>query len=207
MSRVLYIKASPQTERSYSATAAQAFLESYHQSNPNDEIITLDLFKEELPAFDLEAATAKYKIMHGQDHSEQDKHIWQRIVSIIDHFKSADKYVLAVPMWNFSIPYRLKQYVDIIVQPGQTFTVSADGNYEGLVKGKPVVVFYARGGTYPEASPVDFQKPYIELILGFIGLTDVKSILVESTLAEGPEAAQKSKANAIKQANELARQF
>ena len=207
MSRVLYIKASPRTDRSYSAAVAEAFLDSYRQTHPNDEIVTLDLFDADLPAFDAEAASAKYKIMHGQDHSEQDKRTWDRILAIIEHFKSADKYVLAVPMWNFSIPYRLKQYIDIITQPGQTFTVSADGNYEGLVKDKPATVVYARGGAYPENSPVDFQKPYVELLLGFIGFTDVRSILVEPTLAEGPDAGQKRKAKALEEATELAQRF
>ena len=113
-------------------------------------------------------------------------------------------------MWNFSIPYRLKQYFDILIQPGQTFTVSADGQYEGLVKNRPVVVVYARGGTYPEGSPMaayDFQKPYVELVLGFMGLTDIQSILVEPTLAEGPEAAQKGKTKALAKAAELAKRF
>lgn len=207
MSRVLYIKASPRTDRSHSATVAEAFLDSYRQANPNDEIVTLDLFKEDLPPFDAEAASAKYKIMHGQEHSERDKQAWERIVAIIEHFKSADKYVLAVPMWNFSIPYRLKQYIDIITQPGQTFTIAGDGSYEGLVKGKPVTVVYARGGAYPQDSPVDFQKPYVELLLGFIGLTDIRSILVEPTLAEGPEAAQNSQTKAVEEARELAQKF
>lgn len=210
MRRVLYIKASPRTDRSHSIAVADAFLETYRQANPNDEVVTLDLFEAKLPAFDLEAASAKYKIMHGQDHSEQDKRVWGRIVSIIDDFKSADKYVLAVPMWNFSIPYRLKQFFDILVQPGQTVTVTADGNYEGLVKGKPVAIVYARGGAYPAGSPMagyDFQKPYVEMILGFIGLTDLRSVVVEPTLAEGPEAAQNSRVKAIDRATALARQF
>ena len=209
MSRVLYIKASPRTDRSHSATVADAFLEAYRQTHPNDDVVTLNLFQEDLPAFDLEVVSAKYKILHGKDHSDQEARAWQDIVAIIANFKSADKYVWAVPMWNFSIPYRLKQYIDILVQPGQTFSVSADGNYEGLVKNKPTVVVYARGGAYPEGTPMagyDFQKPYVELILGFMGLTDVQSIVVD-TLNEGPEAAAKAKADALTKAKELAGQF
>jgi hypothetical protein len=81
--------------------------------------------------------------------------------------KSADKYVLSLPMWNFSIPYRLKQYIDILVQPGYTFSVGENG-YEGLVKNKPVLVVYARGGAFPEGSGMeafDMQKKYMELLL------------------------------------------
>ncbi|HIJ72299.1 MAG TPA: FMN-dependent NADH-azoreductase, partial [Planctomycetes bacterium] len=138
MSCILYIKASPRTGRSHSIAVADAFLEEYRHKNPADQINTIELFQKDLPAFDLAAASAKYKIMHGEKHTEGDKKIWSQVVSIIQEFTSADKYVMAVPMWNFSIPYLLKQYIDIIVQPGYTFTVDEEGNYRGLVKGKPV---------------------------------------------------------------------
>lgn len=210
MAKLLYIKASPMGELSYSIAVADAFIEAYRKQNAQDEIKVIDLFKAALPAFDFEAASAKYKIMHGKEHSPKDRRIWQGIVSVIEEFKSADKYVLAAPMWNFSIPYRLKQYVDILVQPGYTFTVTASGGYDGLVKGKPVFIAYARGGQYPagtEAEAFDLQKKYLELILGFMGLTDIRSVTVEPTLAGGPETANQKRAAAIEKARQLARKF
>lgn len=210
MAHVLYIKASPRGDRSHSASVADTFIEAYSKAHPNDQVRTLDVFYDDLPAFDFEAVSAKYKIMHGKDHSDADKRVWSQIVSVIDEFKAADKYVLAVPMWNFSIPYRLKQYIDILLQPGQTFTVDADGNYEGLVTGKPVFIAYARGGAYPVGTDLeafDFQKKYLELILGFIGLTDIRSVVVEPTLMNGPQAAAETKATAITKAREIAQTF
>ncbi len=210
MAKLLYIKASPMGELSYSIAVADAFIEAYRKHNAKDEIKVIELFNPSLPAFDFEAASAKYKIMHGKEHSPKDRRIWQGIVSLIDEFKSADKYVLAVPMWNFSIPYRFKQYIDILVQPGYTFTVTKSGSYEGLVKGKPVFIAYARGGEYKAATPAeafDLQKKYLELILGFMGLTDIRSVTVEPTLARGPATANQKKAEAIEKAKQLARTF
>ena len=189
---------------------AEGFLVAYSQSNPGDQVDVLDLFAEDLPAFDLAAANAKYKMMHGKEHSRQEEQVWQGILNVIDRFKSADKYILAVPMWNFSIPYRLKQYIDIIVQPGQTFTVNEQGGYEGLAGGKPVLAIYARGGEYTpgsEAEAFDAQKKYVEQMLAFIGLTDIRSIVVEPTLASGPEVAVKKRQDAIARAQELAGTF
>lgn len=209
MSEILYIKASPMGELSFSIATADAFVEAYRKANPQDTVRTLDIFKEPLPAFDFAAASAKYKIMHGKDHSQKDKEVWGKIVRVIEQFKSADKYVFAVPMWNFSIPYRLKQYIDIIVQPGYTFNSTAAG-YDGLVKNKPVLVVYARGGEYKAGSPAeafDLQKRYLELILGFMGFTDIHSVVVEPTLASGPDAAQKAKAQAIEKAKQSAADF
>ena len=209
MSNILYIKASPRTGRSHSVAVADAFIESYRQSHPDDKIKTIDIFREKLPAFDLPAATAKYKIMHSKEHTKKDRRIWAQIVSVIEEFKSADKYVFAVPMWNFSIPYRLKQYIDIIVQPGYTFTVRQDGSYEGLVKNKPVFIAYARGGQYSAdaGKTFDMQKSYLELILGFMGLSDIRSVIIEPTLAGGADIAKQRQAEAIEKARQIANQF
>jgi len=71
-------------ELSYSLAVADAFIEAYRKQNPQDEIKVIELFKAALPAFDFEAASAKYKIMHGKEHSPKDRRIWQGIVSLID---------------------------------------------------------------------------------------------------------------------------
>ncbi len=209
MSTILYIKASPLGSLSHSIAAADAFIESYRQSHSGDEIKTIDIFQEELPAFDLPAAAAKYKIMHSKEHTQKDRQIWQGIVSVIEKFKAADKYVFAVPMWNFSIPYRLKQYIDVIVQPGLTFTAKKDGSYEGLVKNKLVFIAYARGGQYSSEAgkAFDMQKSYLELILGFMGLSDIRSVIVEPTLAGGADVAKQKQAEAIEKAKRIAKTF
>ena len=210
MSRLLYIKASPMGKLSYSTTVADAFVEAYKKAHPKDEVKVLDLFEGKLPEFDFLAASGKYNIMHSKPHSAEEKAAWEKVVAVIDEFKSADRYVMAVPMWNFSIPYRLKQYIDITVQPGLTFSMDEKGNYIGLVKNKPVFVVYARGGKYPAGSQqeaFDFQKKYLELILAFVGLDNIRSVVVEPTLAEGPEVAQKQKAEAIEKAKGIALTF
>jgi FMN-dependent NADH-azoreductase len=210
MSKVLYIKASPMKERSNSVATADAFVDAYKKTHPNNEVRTIDLFTMKLPDFDFTAASGKYKVMHGKPHSPEEKKAWDKVVAIIDEFKSFDKYVLAVPMWNFSIPYRLKQYFDVIVQPGQTFTVDSAGNYKGLVTGKPVFIAYASGGDYPVGTPAeafDLQKKYITLILGYIGLTDIRSVVAAPTLTAGPQVAEQKRTEAIEKARQLADNF
>jgi FMN-dependent NADH-azoreductase len=210
MSKVLYIKASPMKERSNSIAAADAFVDAYKKSHPNDEVKTIDLFSMKLPDFDFIAASGKYKIMRGKPHSPEEKRAWDKIVATVAEFKDADKYVLAVPMWNFSIPYRLKQYIDVIVQPGQTFTVDSGGNYKGLVTGKPAFVVFARGGEYAKGTPAeqyDQQSKYVESILRFMGFTDIRSLMVEPTLAGGPEVAEQKRNAAIEKAKQMAGEF
>lgn len=203
MSKLLYLKSSPDDDRSYSTAVADSLVEEYRKLHPEDEVCVKNLFSEDLPPFDGFALKAKYRILHGEDSTNEEKEAWERIENIISEFNSADKYVLAVPMWNFGIPYRLKQYLDIIVQPGYTFSFSPEEGYSGLVKDKPLTAVYARGGAYSEGTGMDaydFQKKYVDHILGFIGFTNVRSIIVEPTLAGGPEAAAEAKENSIKEA-------
>ena len=209
MSKLLYIQASPRIERSHSIAVADAFVAAYKEANPKDEVVGMNLFKKDLPAFDGLAVQAKYTILHGLKHTPEELSAWKKVEEIIAEFKSADKYVMAVPMWNFGIPYRLKQYLDIIVQPGYTFSYSPQEGYKGLVKGKPVLVAYSRGGAYLKGSAeegFDLQTKYLELVLGFIGLTDVRVLVVEPTLA-GPEVAKQRREEAIAKAKEMAKAF
>ncbi|MBN1795372.1 MAG: NAD(P)H-dependent oxidoreductase [Sedimentisphaerales bacterium] len=210
MAKLLYIQASPRGQRSQSNQVAQAFLDAYKQKNPDDIIEKLNVFEADLPSFDGLAVQAKYTIMHGAEHTQEELQAWKEIENVIEQFKSADKYVLSVPMWNFSIPYKLKQYIDIIVQPGYTFSYDSQKGYTGLVTGKPLLVIYARGGQYAEgtkAQAYDLQKRYIEQIFGFMGFGDIKSIIVEPTLAAGAETAQARLKEAVEQAEKSARYF
>jgi FMN-dependent NADH-azoreductase len=205
MNTLLYIKASPRDKRSHSHAVAEAFLNAYQQKNPQDKIVKMDLFKESLPEFDNFAAEAKYAIMHGEEKTTEQIKKWAEIEKIITQFKSADKYLISTPMWNFSIPYKLKHYIDIIVQPGYTFTVT-DKGYNGLVGNKPTCLILARGGNYETDSPIAFQKKYLEFILGFIGFTDIKTILCQNMLAD-EETMKKSQLQAVSQAQKLAEVF
>jgi len=209
MSKLLYIQASPRIERSYSIAVADAFVSTYKQANPKDEIVTMNLFKKDLPPFDGLTVQAKYTILHGLKHSPEELGAWRKVEDLIAEFKSADKYAMAVPMWNFGIPYRLKQYLDILVQPTYTFSFSPQEGYKGLVLGKPIFVAYSRGGAYPKGSAeeaFDLQIKYLQLILGFIGFTDVRTLHVEPTLA-GPDVAKKKREEAIANAKEMALKF
>jgi FMN-dependent NADH-azoreductase len=210
MSKLLYIQTSPRGKESFSIRVADAFVDAYRKKNPDDEIKTMNVFEESLPSFDGFTIDAKYAIMRGKEHSPEQLQAWKKVEQIIEQFKSADKYILAVPMWNFSIPYRLKQYIDIIVQPGYTFGYSDEKGYEGLAGPKPFAVVYARGGKYDAdsgAEALDLQSRYIELILGFMGFKEIKSIIVEPTLQDGPDIAEKLLIQTVEKAEKIAEKF
>lgn len=210
MSKLLYINASPRVERSNSKAVADAFIQAYRRKNPDDEVDTLRLFEESLPAFDGAVLQAKYVVLHHQEHSEEEAQAWTVVEKIIERFVSAEKYVLATPMWNFSIPYRFKQYIDVLVQPGYTFSYSKEVGYKGLVLGKPLLAVYARGGEYPAGTKeeaFDLQKKYIETIFGFMGFENMRSIVVEPTLMGEPDVMKDRLQQALEKATKAAEEF
>jgi FMN-dependent NADH-azoreductase len=146
MAKLIHIQSSPRGSRSASHAVAARFTESYRAAHPGDTVDTLDLWQTDLPEIHGATLEAAYAVKRGQPHSLEQLHVWQAIVRIADRFKSADKYLVSLPMWNFSIPYKLKQYIDLLVHRGLTFSFTPEGGYKGLVTGKPLVAVYARGG-------------------------------------------------------------
>ena len=209
MAKLLYVEASPRKERSASTGVAKAFVEEYRKTHPGDQVDTLDLWGTTLPEFDGEVIDAKYAILHGQPHTPGQKAAWKAVEGVIERFRGADKYLFSLPMWNFGIPYKLKHYIDVIVQPTYTFSFSPKEGYKGLITGKKAAVVYARGGAYPAGSggeAFDLQKRYMEQFLGFIGFTDITPIVVEPTLGK-PESVERTKAEAVARARSAAGAF
>ena len=208
MAKLLFIQASPRMNRSHSIGVGREFIDSYHISHPADTIKTINLFDYDMPELDDVTIQGKYNIIHGREYSPQEKEQWLKVVEVIEDFKDADKYLFAVPMWNFSIPYKLKHYLDVIIQPNYTFQITEKG-YEGL-SDQPAVIIHARRGDHSETSDsqnYDLQKPYLELVLGFIGIHDTRRIIIEPTLHGGEDVAQQVQRNAIAAAREIAATF
>jgi FMN-dependent NADH-azoreductase len=185
MSKLLYIETSPRKNRSASIEVAQSFLSAYQGDDASRQVETIDLWDFKLPEFDGDTINAKYSVMHGENPSNEEQIAWETITKLTDQFKAADHYLISTPMWNFSIPYKLKHYIDVICQPGLTWRFSPEEGYQGLLIGKSATLILARGGEYSdEASAMDFQRPYLEMILGFIGIKDINTILIEPTLTD-----------------------
>lgn len=113
--------------------------------------------------------------------------------TLIAEVQAADVLVLGVPMYNFGVPAQLKNWIDAIARVGVTFRYTENGP-EGLLKDKTVYVALARGGRY-RGTPADTQVPYLQTVLGFLGMTDVRFVYAEG-LNMGPEAAQQGFAEA-----------
>ena len=204
MTRLFYLEASPRKERSFSIALASRFLEAFSDTHPAAEIDHFDLWSEQLPDFDGGALNAAqtYRLMGDSLSSDDERRAWDAMKAVFDRFNAADAYLIATPMWNFSVPYRLKQYIDVMTQPGLAFTYSADGVATGHVTGRPAVMMAARGGAYPAGSDfeaMDHQVPWLETILRFIGFEDIRVVTMEPTIG-APDQVSARRVEALDQA-------
>lgn len=188
MSKVLYLSASPRGEASASIQTADVFLKALSE---DIEVNHIDLFTRVLPDVTGEVTSAKFKAFLGMDLEAEEARQWQVIEDLVAEFLDADHYLMAIPMWNFGPPYKIKQYIDLINHPGMTFTRDENGP-RGLASGAATLI-YSRGGDYSpkegQPDPMDFQSTYMKAWLGSIGITEVEEVLIQNTMA-GPDALQ-----------------
>jgi FMN-dependent NADH-azoreductase len=208
MPTLLHIESSPRKKRSASLDVARAYLDAYRDAHPDHRIDVLDLWSVEMPEFDGDALDAKYADLSGTPLSENQQQAWTNIRELARRLHDADTLLFSVPLWNFSIPYKLKHFIDVVSQRGILFSFDERG-LQGLLKDKKAVVIYARGldysvGSNTPAHSFDFQRPFMEAWLRSVGVSDVKSIVVEKTLL-GPEVDYAARQAAREQAMALAR--
>jgi FMN-dependent NADH-azoreductase len=177
--KLLHVIATPREHESNTVRVATAFLETLHAKYSDLSVDTINLFTGDLPAVAGDNIETKYTLMASQPIDKRHKESWGKIELLIRHFLSADIYLISTPMWNFSIPYALKYYIDCIIQPGYLYKYNEQGQAVGLVHGKKMICVTTRGGDYSEKSPFhayDFQEPYLRAIFGFVGITDMHFI-------------------------------
>ncbi len=204
MAKILHIQASPR-EGAFSKLAAEAYLAAHLAKHPGDVVETIDVWTADLPEFDGPTLQARYAAAAGKEHSAEQAKSWGAIVKQVEHFKGFDAYVVSFPMWNFSVPYRLKQYIDVLAHPGLTFGRSPEKGFFGLVTGKPVTIFVASAGDYRPGAPaaaIDFATPYVEWMFKFFGFTDIRTLRIGPTVGT-PDAVEAVKTQCVNEARAL----
>lgn len=201
MKRLLHIIATPREDESRTLQISEVFLDTFKKSHPNWVIDELNLSKEELPDLSQKSVHGKYILLEGRDLSGSLQETWAEILQHIERFKTADRFLISTPMWNFSIPYLLKHYIDLIVQPQHLFRY-VDGKPEGLIKEKKMIVITSRGGQYSHSKEFDHQEPYLRTLFGFVGITDISFINAEG-MDMGEKIRNEALINAKKEAQVL----
>jgi FMN-dependent NADH-azoreductase len=208
MTTLLHISASPRGARSESLGLAETFLDTFRETQPDVRIDTYDLWDGTLPAFGPDAAAAKMAIFTGEEPRGAAGRAWADAVTTFRRFDAADLYLFSVPMWNAGVPYILKQFIDVVSQPGLVYSFDSERGYTGLLRDKKAAVIYTSGVYGSARGPAfgaDFQAPYLDDWLRWAGITDIAAIEFRPNLAVAD--ADTPRRYAHEQARDLAKRF
>jgi FMN-dependent NADH-azoreductase len=205
---LLHIASSPRGADSDSLRIARVFTELYAENHPGAELDHWNLWDGSLPDF-AEGAKAKMTVFGGGTPAGEQGRAWARARAAFERFAAADRVLFSVPMWNGGIPYVLKQFIDVVSQPGWIFGVDPVTGYQHLLadRGTRVAVIYTSAVWGPGLGPEfgrDFQSTYFDDWLRWTGLSDISDIRFHPTLT-GDRAAEE--AAALAKARDMAKSF
>ena len=194
MGKLLHISASPRGEASESLRIARVFTDTYQEFHADDEVEHWDLWDGSLPGFAV-GAKAKMTVFADGEPQGAESEAWAAARRTFERFDSAERLLFSVPMWNASVPYVLKQFIDVVSQPGWIFGVDRETGYSHLLSGrdKRVAVVYTSAVWGPPLGPEfgsDFQSTFFTNWLRWTGLTDIGEIRFHPTLTGDWEEAR-----------------
>lgn len=167
------------------------------KNNPQDEVTVLDLYKEKIDFL----RPKDLGVVFGPKDEDSKKH---PVLKYAYQFAEADKYIIAAPMWNLSIPAILKAYIDYVSVTGITFKYTEKGPV-GLLNDKKAVHIVSRGGEYEDA-PYEMGDRYLRTILGFFGIDNIETIAIENLDVVGVDVQGKIK-EGIEKSKLIAQKF
>jgi FMN-dependent NADH-azoreductase len=191
MTTLLQLNSSIFSSGGQSSQLANEFVATWRANNPDAQIKVRDLANEPLPHLDAQRVSAFFTQPDART-PEQQVYV-DESDALINEIKQSKVIVIGLPMYNFGIPSTLKAYFDQIARAGMTFRYTENGP-EGLLSGKKVYIFAARGGLYA-GTALDSQTTYVRDFLNFLGITDVEFIYAEG-LNMGDDAKDKALASA-----------
>ncbi len=186
--KVLHISASPKGERSDSQKLTAQFLKRYRALHPSHVVRQLDVFDDQAnPDFGAVHAVHKLAPLFCETQTDEGKQAWVAIERLIADFEFADKIIVSCPMWNYSVPWAMKRYLDNLMQPGRTFGYdAAKRQHFGLLRDRPVQFILTRSSTARDDEH-DFQLPYLLHVFGSIGVQDIRVVIACATTQPSAE--------------------
>ena len=194
--KLLHIDSSILSSHSASRRLTAQIVEQWTHSHPGTQVEHLDLAASapahlSADALSLRSPSEAASLSEAQ---QRENAVTQALLS---QFLAADVVVIGAPLYNFSIPTQLKAWIDRVAQVGHTFKYTEQGP-QGLAGGKKVIVASTRGGVYSTSDAgraMEHQESYLQTVLGFLGITDVRFVRAEG-LAMGDAAREAALASA-----------
>ena len=192
MTTLLQINTSLNAHQGNSSQLADRFVATWKASHADGNVVVRDVGAEPIPHLDADRFGAF--LAKPEDRTPAQQAVAAFSDALIEELKTADVIVLGLPLYNFGIPSTLKSYIDHIARAGMTFRYTETGPV-GLLTGKKVYVFAARGGKFA-GTPLDTQTNYIRDFFAFLGMSDIEFVYAEGlAMGEAPKQAALTQAH------------
>lgn len=120
----------------------------------------------------------------GEARSSEDRALLAQSEALISEVEKADFLLIALPIYNFSIPAALKTWIDLICRDNVDGARARD--LSGKSKNKQALIIVTSNYTIANAAD-DFATPYLEFMMKFMGINHL-SFIDATGLAKDPEA-------------------
>ena len=207
---ILHVCANPKpTEESISKQIASAFIGKLIELKPDVELVNVDLYDEKPPFYSYDLyKRAWYPVFdEGYEPSKVEEMSLNYAKGQIEKFKEADVLVLTMPMWNYSVPAIMKAWIDQILLPGYTFSLSKENGVQGLHNIKRIVMLVSSGGVYKEEDDRDALTRQIRHGFEFIGINEIDVVWAEGQNPLFFDNCEENKAVAMEAATEVAEEI
>ncbi len=183
MANLLYVTCNlkPQSS-SRTLTLGNEFLEEYLRCNPEDEVQTLDLYRDSIQRVDQDVLSARGQIERGEDYgllSPAERRKLTRIWHLADQFVRCDKYVFVTHSLNLWFPAEFKMYIDAICVPDRTYRVTPQGVLSMLPGPDRKALHLHAGPPYKYIQGQDRSVAYLRSVLNFLGITDQETTILQ----------------------------
>jgi len=199
MTCLLHIDSSPRPGRagehphgSQTRRLTHAFVTRWQQREPDAHVLYRDIGA--MPPRPVHHEWIPAAFSHDPHRTPAQQAALRESDAMVGELRAADVLVVGLPMYNFGMPAPLKAWLDNIVRIGVTFGVdpSLPDPYVPLLTDRPrrAVILtsrgahgYGPGGPYAAMNHADTA---LRDVLGFLGITEVRTIAVEHEEDGGP---------------------
>ena len=185
----------------YSIQLEQAFLQHFRSRFPEDTVDIINLYDMVIPQATVPELLGIWeKQAQHVTLSAREQQLFAINQQLLQQFKDHHRIVIAMPLHNFNVPARLKDYIDNILVARETFRYTENGSVGLMTDDYRVMLLQASGSIYTRNdryTPMEFSRLYLDKmfteIMGFDQFEIVRAQGLQTQGVNVPQALKQAK--------------
>lgn len=169
----------------YSHAIYEHFLTNYHENYGSSNLEKIDLYNMNIPQLDKDMLSVFTKMAKQESLTDVETNIQINMKSILEQFKNSKRVIIIMPLFNFNVPSRLKDYIDNILIPRETFRYTESGSMPLLTDGRKIILIQTSGSVFTNNDrykTADHAYQYLKTVFcEFMGFDSFEIIRVQGT--------------------------